>query len=322
MKRTIWIAVSSGCAAAILFLFWQARTYPHLNLLPSPAAQENALRPSPNNLATNSPTPGSQAAIQASTDSLRPTVVAAIGRTEQRDFRTRLRAIGQLGVSLDFGERQVLYEHVRDRSDDKWLRPGQGFALKNEILNVLCEQQETPPELVDFLVTLWRDASQPIPIRDYAVQHFAPLFSKTNEAQQRRITEELMSAAAEVDESYAGTALITLNRIEQENWSSSLGGWRIQVPQLLDNPVANLSARIAAVQLSGELNLQETTGAVRGIVLDDTQATTLRVAAIAALGRLAGEEHAQVLERIKADTDKRLRFAAESALQRLGTSNQ
>jgi hypothetical protein len=321
MKRVPWIAISCCCATVILLLVWQGRRRSHSNAGPSAPAQGGALRSSPITLRTNSVPRIDAASVQSSTNALRPVLAAAIGQAQERDFRTRLKAIGQLGSSLPLGEREVLYQHVRDHSEDKWLRPGQGFALKNEILNLLCEQEETPPELADFLFSLWRDTSQPIAMRDYALQHLAPLFSETFQAQQVQIIKELQAAASEIGESYAGTALLALNRIQQENPSAETPPLAPEVRRIVDDPAANLLTRISAVQLSGELNLQEMANAVSQIALDETQAKTLRLAAIGALGRVAGEGETTVLQRIKNQADERLRIAAASALKRLGHSH-
>lgn len=75
------------------------------------------------------------------------------------------------------------------------------------------------------------------------------------------------------------------------------------------------------MQLSGELNLQEIANAVSQIALDEAQPNTLRLAAIGALGRVAGEGEAAVIQRIKDEADERLRIAAASALERLVHSN-
>ena len=318
MKHVPWIAISCCCAAVVLLLVWQGRRRSHSNAYPSAPAQAGALRPNAIVPRTNSVVRSDAASVQSSPNALRPLLAAAIGQAKDRDFRTRLRAIGQLGSSLPLGEREVLYQHVRDHSEDKWLRPGQAFALKNDILNLLSEQQEVPSELVDFLLALWRDTAQPITIRDYALQHFAPLFPKVAQEQQAQLVTELQAAASETAQSYAGTALLTLTQIQQENPSGGVPFPADEIRQIVDDPAANLLVRITAVQLTGELSLRDLASSVNRIVGDQTEQKTLRVAAVAALGRLGGEQGAATLQRIQQEDEERLAVASASALQWLG----
>jgi hypothetical protein len=317
MKRCVWIAVGCSFVAVLCHLVWRtpqpprsASAWPNLTQLDSVPPGIGAPR-------TNSASGISLPPGRTSADALRPILAAAMGQAQERDFRTRLRAISQLGSRLSRGEREVLYQHLRDPLEDKWLRPGQGLALKNDILNALCEQEETPPELVQFLISLWRDTAQPIPMRDYALQHFAPLFSKAGE-QQALILRELQAAARETGESYAGTALLTWARIWQENPASGAPLMAGEIRQTIEDPAASLLTRIAAVQLSGELNLREVSSLVNRIALDKTEQNTLRLAAVAALNRFGSGDRVVTLQRIREEGDERLAMAAVTALQRLG----
>ena len=142
-------------------------------------------------------------------------ILTALGKGEQVNFRDRLEAITQLGRELSGEERAALYEYLRDVSVEKWLRPGQGFALKNDLLNALQEQRAAPPELTQFLIALGQDPAQPLVMRHYALQHLAPWYAKVDDADKRRIVEELQAAAQEADQSYAGTALLAMHRIPE-----------------------------------------------------------------------------------------------------------
>ncbi len=317
MKRFVWIAMGCSFIAPLCHLVWRTPQPPRAASASRNLTQMDSV---PSGLGTpraNSATGVSLPPMRASANGLRPILAAATGQVQERDFRTRLRAISQLGSRLPKAEREVLYHYVCDPSDDKWLRPGQGLALKNDILNVLCEQEETPPELVQFLITLWRDTAQPIPMRDYALQHFAPLFSKAKE-QQALILKELQAATKETAESYAGTALLTWARIRQEDPASGAPWMAGEIRQIIEDPAANLLTRIAAVQLTGELNLREVSGPLNRIALNKTEQNTLRLAAVAALSRFESDDGVVTLQRIREEGDERLAMAAVAALQRLG----
>jgi hypothetical protein len=246
-----------------------------------------------------------------------PWLAGAVGRGAERDFRTRLAAIHQLGPNLSIEERKVLYAYLRDTREDKWLRPGQSFALKNDILNTLCDQEQPPSELTGFLAALWRDASQPLVVRDYALQHLAPCYSKVGASGREQIVQELLAAARETARSFAGTALLALSRIRQEEPTVEIPGLTDQIQYFITDTTGNLLARISAVQLSGELRMEQARDPIKRIVVDEAQASGLRLAAIAALGRLGTREESACLGEITAGNDERLKMAAAAALRRL-----
>lgn len=246
-----------------------------------------------------------------------PQLTAAIGQATEKDFRTRLAAINQLGSNLSLAERNVLYAYLRDTSEEKWLRPGQSFALKNDILNALCEQEQPPSELTGFLAALWRDFSQPLVLRDYALQHLAPWFSKAGVSDREQIIRELIAAARDTRQSYAGTALLALCLISQEEPTAEIPALAGQIQQLITDPTGNLLARISAIQLSGELGIEQAGDPVQRIAVDDTQDTGLRLAAIAALASLESREGRACLSEINAGKNERLKLAASAALRRL-----
>jgi HEAT repeats len=255
-----------------------------------------------------------------SSGKLPPLLAAAIGQGPARDFRTRLAAISRLGFRLSLAEREALYAYLRDPSEDKWLRPGQSFALKNDILNALCDQEVPPAELTPFLVALWRDAAQPLVVRDYALQHFAPWYSKVKASQRAQILEELSVAAQATGQSYAGTALIALSRIQREHGTAAAPALSGHIQRLVEDTAGNPLARISAVQLAADLRLEQARNPIRQIALDDSQAETLRLAAIGALGNLGTPEELGGLREIAAGHDERLRMAAVASLRRLNAT--
>jgi hypothetical protein len=222
-----------------------------------------------------------------------------------------------LGSNLSLKERKVLYLYLRDTSEEKWLRPGQSFALKNDILNALCEQEQPPSELTDFLATLWRDSSQPLVLRDYALQHLSPWYSKVDGRERKQIVAELLAAAQDAGQSFAGTALLALSRIRQEEPTVEIPELAERIQHLITDTPGNLLARISAVQLVGEFQIEQARDPIRGIAVDDAQATGLRLAAIAALGSVGTHEESACLREIAAGNDQRLKMAAIAALRRL-----
>lgn len=244
-----------------------------------------------------------------------PAVLAAIGMGEP-SFQDRLKAITQFGHELSSGERAALYTYVRSTTNEMWLHPGQSFALKNEILNSLLEQKNAPPDLTDFLISLKQDAAQPLVLQDYALQQMAPWYPKASAPDKQRITGQLESAAREADKSYAGTALLALQRIEQENPGVRFASITNSVMELIRDESANLLARITAVQLSGQMDLpDEAREMVRRIASDTSAPETLRISAVGSLRSAADQDTRAFLKTLSDGSDRRLRLAAASALK-------
>lgn len=249
-------------------------------------------------------------------------VLTAIGKGEHQDFRRRLQAISQLGTNLSAEDRQALYAYLRDTGEEKWLRPGQNFALKNDILNVLREQQLPPAELTDVLIALRQDASQPPVMRDYALQHLAPWYARVDGDQEDKIVKELQAASEEIDQSYAGTALLALHRLQRENPGTQTQTLPGQILRLIEDGNANLLARISAVQLSGQLRLPKALESVRRLAVDESQPKTLRVAAMGAIGRAGRMEDAPLLTKSAQSDDGPLKRAATVALRNLRNAGE
>lgn len=245
-------------------------------------------------------------------------LTVALGQAEQRDFSSRLKAIAQLGQNLSHGELLALTAYVLDPSEEEGLYPGQTFALKNDVLNVLREQVQPPSDLTDLLIALWRDSAQPAVMRDYALQHLAAWYDRVDASQRTRIVQTLQSAAAETGRSSAGTALLGLHRLSRAHPDAGLPPIADRILTLLEDPAANLAPRITAAQLSGQLGLREARPALRRLAADATHPPTLRLAAVAALGAAGQPEDLLLLDQVAAEPDPRLQRAAALARERWG----
>jgi hypothetical protein len=215
--------------------------------------------------------------------SLFTAVETAVGKGGARDFQSRLDAIGQLGSHLAPPDVALLCRYLLDTAKEPGLKPGQAYALKNDILNVLRAQSEPPAEMTPVLVTLHADRSQPLVLRDYALQHMAPWYPRATAGERTELIATLQAASQESGRCYAGTALLALFRLQQENPGTRVDSLTNQVVDLLRDDSANLCARIAAVQLCGLLNLTNTLRDLSSLAASPCQAPTLRLAAAASL---------------------------------------
>jgi hypothetical protein len=322
VKHSNWTTTSACFLAFILagagvLWHWKAGA-PKPPLQSARAARNPALQGSglTNSGATGPTKAPESAGLQHSTNALSPLIATAVGQSDGRDFASRLDAVSRLGSHLSLEKRAALYSYLRNSSEENWLRPGQSFALKNDILNKLREQATPPQELTSVLLKLFGDESQPLVMRDYALQHLAPWYSRVDAPQQKQILEQLRAASNETTQTYAGTALLALDRLARENPEADLPPFSNGVLRLIEDATANLLARITAVQLSGHIGLAEAQHAVEAIVGDHGQPKTLRIAAVAALGGFRGNEAHALLLTAARGFDEPLKVAAVSALNR------
>lgn len=242
----------------------------------------------------------------------------ALGKGRFNDFQARLLAVGELGKDLSPADIESLYAYLLYPAEDASILPAQSFALRNDVLNVLREQTHPPARLTDVLLAIRNNELQPEVMRDYALQHMAPWYVKASPIDREKLLADLQAAAAERTRSYAGTALLALNRVQRENPSEQLSTLRTNILQIVEDSSANLLARISAVQLSGELRIVTARNAVGAIARDPAQPVALRVAAVGALGGLQGEqENSRILAELAGGKDRRLRSAAARALAKL-----
>lgn len=313
------VAAAAGLGLVVAF-FWLPRTRSDVQgnpglapraLTESPTAEPSRMATNAEILAGSAGTPR-RAANQTEEQKL---IATAVGKGDARDFRSRLDALARLDKDLSEEAIQMLYAYLRDPAEESDLRPGQAFALKNEILNVLRDQKTAPPTLTRVLTALCKDESQPLVIRDYALQHLAPWYLKIDATQREQVVLALTDAAQEINQSYAGTALLALDRIRREQSpSSDLPALDSLVLELLNQPTANLLARISAVQLSGDLHIQSASESLETMARDEQAPPTLRIAATRALGGMESPNVPDFLQGLLRTDDSRLAMAAQAAL--------
>jgi hypothetical protein len=195
-------------------------------------------------------------------------------------------------------------------------------VLKNDLLSELCRLSPPPSWLAETMAEMYRDVSQNVVIRDYAVQHLASLYEQLENAGQNDrqakdfIQDVLSEAVSESDSSIAGTALLALDHLSEgrsEFDQDKIAGW---ATQLARNDAASDLTRIAAIQVCGELNVQ---GAIPTLthIAQSEQNIPLRIAAIGSLGVLGDSQAIPFLTGVVNGTDARLKLAAQHALDQI-----
>jgi len=154
----------------------------------------------------------------------------------------------------------------RQSADDEQM----GQALKNTILDKLCEMNPPPDWLMDALTQIYRDTSHSEVLRDYAVQHAVSYYEQTERSAKEgrgsdptalaRTEALLWEAINETGNSIAGTALLGLARLSEGNPGFNQPKIRAAAVQLMKDPTAGELSRITAMQVSGRFR---STGTIR-----------------------------------------------------------
>jgi hypothetical protein len=230
-------------------------------------------------------------------------------------FKERMAAVHAIKKDLSNEELRAFYGYLlapahtgEDRVQENWLR--------NEMMDKLVTQQNPPAGLTDMLVAVYQDKNQDVVMRDYAIQHMNPAYAQAGAEEKSSLQQVLWQATGETDSSIAGTALLALNNLAQDNAEFDKEKITETALKLAGDEQCGELARITAVQICGQ------TGATQAapLVLQLAQSAgsiPLRITAIAALGDLGDRSVETFLQQIAAGNEDRLKPAAESALKRL-----
>jgi len=238
----------------------------------------------------------------------------------RRTFRERLDSVHSLGKALTTDERNALYHFIASRPDDD-----ENLVLKNDMLNALRDQKIPPEEFAGTLIALFNDHSLGEATRDYIIQHLRPWY-EDNPNYRDIIRPVLFTALRETGGSIAGTALLALDSLSREFPEVDAAEVAAAAADMTRSTTDSTLVRISAIQVAARL-LNDRSAAIddaeRGDVLrtiretaasDEAGSTTLRISAIAALGRLGSSGDAELLERILRKDGRRYHPAARRAL--------
>ena len=230
-------------------------------------------------------------------------------------FGERVEAVHAIREDLNNEELRAFYDYLLapahnpdDRIQENWLR--------NEMMDKLVTQQKPPADLAGTLVAIYQDKDQDVVMRDYAIQHMNPAYAQANAEEKAALRQALWQATGETDSSIAGTALLALNDLSQNNTEFEKNKITEAALKLVSNEQCGELARITAVQICGRTSATQ----AEPLVLQLAQSAgsiPLRITAIAALGDLGDRSVENFLQQIAAGNEDRLKPAAESALKRL-----
>ena len=169
---------------------------------------------------------------------------------------------------------------------------------KNQIMDDLLNQPQIPSNYGDAMIELYRDKSQDVLTRDFAVQHiglYAQALERRGEydaeaAESRKLRAALFDAAGETRSIVAAAAFRAL--ADMSEFDSRIDARRLN--SLLSRCAADSSsapaARAMAVQLCGERCVKLSRPALESIRSDPTAPEILRRSANYSLALIAGTE--------------------------------
>lgn len=250
------------------------------------------------------------------TESVPESVQPIVAAVPAAAFAERIMSIHALPAELTVQEIRALYAYLlapatsgtENRQNENWLR--------NDLMDKLAEAPVLPVGLANMLVTIYRDPAQDIVMRDYAVQHMAPVYARASAEEKATLQQTLWAAVAETDSSIAGTALLALRELAQDHReieANKLGEVALKLAG--DDRCGELS-RITALQVCGRLGLNQAAPLLLQLA-QKAESVPLQLAAIAALGDVGNEAARTYLRQLAVQPEPRLRPALETALKKL-----
>jgi len=241
------------------------------------------------------------------------------------EYQRRLKAVHALDARLTSEEIKVLMAFLRSPVEaDTSLDPLSINSIKNEVMDLLIQQEPLPPDLGKELASMSADPSLDSGIRDYSVQHFAPYFKArwgsgevdTESPDYQEIMRGYDQAVRMTNTSLQGTALIGLYALSEEYKSIDRQNVEKLAFQMANDPGNFVNTRVTAIQLCGRMGLKEILPTAR-IEAQSGETVQLRMSAIATLGDLGDKNDAALVEALALENDARIQTAAKSSLKRL-----
>ena len=194
------------------------------------------------------------------------------------------------------------------------LRPERVAALKNDVMNLLRNQEPSPKGLMETLIAMFRSGKHPPAVLDYCIQHLGAMQGEiTDDSLRHRIREIFVFAARQTRQPYAGTALYSLaeNTHASQSQKNELNRLTVALCKQGSHPVA----RVSAIQLAGERGYKEILPILRETLSSSRRDAVLDIVSIGSLGLLGNESDLELLSQFSSDT--RRSVAVKAAIKRI-----
>lgn len=228
----------------------------------------------------------------------------------------RLDALYALSPKISIEQSQRLFTFLRSTKIPQGLETQHVWALKNDLLNTLREQNEPSPEYEQVLRDILNNPAQDSVMRDYALQHARPWYPLS--ANKAHVLALLWGSARGKDGSLPGTAMLSLFGIWQEYPSDvspvELGALALQVAK---DETSHIDARISCLQICGKIGYEPALSyAIQ--TAQKGKVTQFRMSAIATIGDIGDKKQTPLLNKLAKDSDPGLVKSATAAIKRIG----
>jgi len=199
---------------------------------------------------------------------------------------------------------------------------GAHLVLANQALSLAQNQLQMPEEVFDILAGLIIDDRLAPELRGYTLQHLSTWYERTPVPSQKpKMVRMFIEHASHANADIAGTSLLALSRISQDYPKDVESGVIKQLARnLAEDESMGSIARIAAVQVCGELGMGEMLPLVMDLALHG-EPVLLRMAALATVGEIGNQDERPFLLEIAASPEPRLQIPAQTALGKLSSKN-
>ena len=228
-------------------------------------------------------------------------------------YEARNDALRSIARRRDLPEKDVAALVAYLRSKDGAMRVERVAALKNDVMNLLRNQDPPAEGLAETLMGMFEGGKHPPAVLDYCIQHLGAMLDELDEKGRLRVRAVLAKAAKRTKLPYAGTALYSLAEDARATpaQDKELKGLALA----LCKPGANHVARIAAIQLAGERGYAEALPVLRETLLGARRDAVLDTVCIGSIGLLGNADDIALLERFKGDA--RRSAAVDAAIKRI-----
>lgn len=186
-------------------------------------------------------------------------------------------------------------------------------ALKNDVMNLLRNQNPPPKDLEETLIVMFESGIHPPVVLDYCIQHLGAMVNELGEEGRRRAREVFVRAARQIKRPYAGTALYSL--AEDRRATSAQQSELKRLTVALCKPDVSPVARIAAIQLAGQRGYGDILPTLRGTLSSSSRDAVLDIVCIGSLGLLGNADDIELLLRFAGDA--RRGTAVDAAVKRI-----
>ena len=255
------------------------------------------------------------AVVTAAPDASRAVaIVCGADKATADRYEARNDALRSIARRRDLPEKDVAALVAYLRSKDNAMRVERIAALKNDVMNLLRNQEPSPKGLAETLIAMFRSGKHTPAVLDYCIQHLGAMVNEIEDAAlRRRIRETFIFAARQTRQSYAGTALYSLaeNKHASQSQKSELKRLTLALCKRGSHPVA----RISAIQLAGECGYKEILPILRETLSSSRRDAVLDIVSIGSLGLLGNESDLELLSQFSSDT--RRAVAVKAAIKRI-----